>query len=160
MFLFPVMLILAPGIISTLYYLHINADKKVEPYKLVGLCLMFIFLCNMFPMLLTMIRRYNVALTVIGEGAVWYSLQFCVKYMIMSLVAAVIMPWVVAFVESNDFKRLKHIVSISIDRIEKAALEEEESENEKLEATAQKADATENKNAEEKAAAADEVVDV
>jgi len=135
MFMFPIILIFAPGIMATVYYLRITERETVPPVKLAGLIATFVFLCNLFSMLVTFVKWNGKPLTVLGVDAVWRQLQFSVKYMLLSVVAAILLPWFLRWLSRFNFKDF--LDSMTEDEDGESMTEDEEDEENENEESAE-----------------------
>ena len=97
------LMLLAPALISVLLYEKLKG-YEFSYYMRVALLVVFAFIINMVVYATIWLRGWvNISLALDG-GSDLYNVAFCLKYMAMSLVPAVIVPYVLSLVKIGKRK--------------------------------------------------------
>ena len=98
-----ILLLLAPSLISVLLYERFKG-YELPILKRIALWIVFAFLVNMIVYAAIWLRGWESISWGLDNGSDLYNVAFCLKYMVLSLVAAVIIPFVLSLVKIGKRK--------------------------------------------------------
>lgn len=103
MIILMILLLLVPGLISVLLYERFKG-YTLSHYKRAVLLLIFAFLINMGVYAAIWIRGWEYVSWTLDSASVMSGVSFCLKYMALSLVYAVVIPFVLSLVKVGKRK--------------------------------------------------------
>ena len=105
------LLLIVPSLIATLYYEHIIKQKSNLLNQIVTGCI-YCYFINFFAISIIWLRGHDYLYWTLDGRSDLNHVQFCVKYMLITIVLAVLLPWIAVTIRTaSRMKQIGQLIS-------------------------------------------------
>lgn len=98
-----ILLLLAPAVLSVYLFERFKGERLSADYR-IALLVIFTFIINMIVYAAIWLRGWDTIYWSLGSASTMTSVSFCLKYMALSLIFAVVIPYVLSVIKIGKRK--------------------------------------------------------